>query len=161
MRLVHAVFAVVLGTVLVAGGTALAGSDATVARKQRIAIDMVIASNKDTGTFTLSPLTPGPLEADRGTVALGGFGAGSTLRNGMKTWSGTSGHNLKGRQGAFGLPVRFDENEMQNGAKVRVGTWKIVGGTGAYSGVSGGGRYVAVSMPKGRTLVRQEGWVTG
>jgi hypothetical protein len=70
MRLMHAVFAVVLGTVVVAGGTALAGSDATVARKQRIAIDGVIMSNKGTGTFALSPLTPGPLKADRGTVAL-------------------------------------------------------------------------------------------
>jgi hypothetical protein len=57
--------------------------------------------------------------------------------------------------------VRFDESEMQNGVKVQVGTWKIVEGTGAYSGVSGGGRYVAVSMSKGRRLVRQEGWIKG
>ncbi len=52
--------------------------------------------------------------------------------------------------------------EMQNNMRVGVGTWKIKEGTGAYSGIKGGGRYVAVSMshPNGRTLVRQEGWVT-
>ena len=161
MRLGHALLAVALGTALVAGGTALAGSGGTAVRKQRIAIDMVIMSKNDTGTYTLSPLTAGPLEADKGTVAMGGFGGGTTLRNGMKVWNGVRGQDLKGRHGTFGLPVRLDENEMQNGVEVKVGTWKIVEGTGAYSGVSGGGRYVSVRMPNGRQFVRQEGWVRG
>ena len=160
MRLGHALVAVALATALLAGGTALAGSGGTSVRKQRIAIDMVINKN-DTGTFTLSPLTPGPLEADEGTVAMAGFGGGTTLRNGMKVWNGLRGQDLKGRQGTFGLPVRLDENEMQNGVQVKVGTWKIVEGTGAYSVVSGGGRYVSVRMPNGRQFVRQEGWVAG
>ena len=163
MRLVQALLALALATALVAGGTALAGSGATAARKQRIAIDMVM-NEKDRlagdGTFTLSPLTPGPLEADRGTVTIPGFGFGTTLRNGMKVWSGLRGQDLEGRQGTFGLPVRLDENEMKNGVRVQVGTWKIVEGTGAYSGVRGSGRYVSVRMPNGRQFVRQEGWVT-
>jgi hypothetical protein len=160
MRLMHALLTVVLGTALVAGGTALAGSGGAAVRKQRIAIDMVMNKN-DTGTFTLSPLTPGPLEADKGTVAIPGAAFGTEMRNGMKVMNVLRGQDLKGRQGTFGVPVRFDENEMQNGVKVQVGTWKIVEGTGAYSGVSGGGRYVSVRMPNGRQLVRQEGWVRG
>jgi hypothetical protein len=68
---------------------------------------------------------------------------------------------LKGRQGTFCLPLRFDENEMQTGVYVQVGTWKIVDGTRAYSGVSGDGRYVSVRMPNGRQFVRQEGWIKG
>jgi hypothetical protein len=157
MRLVHALLGVALATALVAGGTALAGSGGTAVRKQRIAINWV--TKNDTGTFTLSPLTPGPVEADKGTVAIGGFGGGTTLRNGMKVWSEGTARNLKGRQGTFGIWVQLDENEMQNGVKVQVGTWKIGEGTAAYSGVSGGGRYVAVRMPTGRQFVRQEGWV--
>lgn len=160
MKFRHALLAVAIGTTLVLGGTALAGSGATSARKQRIAIDWVTNKN-GTGTFKLSPLTPGPLEADEGTVAYGGFGGGTTLRNGMKVWSEVAGRNLEGRQGTFGLRVRLDEDEMQNGVKLQVGTWKIVDGTGAYSGVSGGGRYVSVRMPNGRQLVRQEGWIRG
>ena len=160
MRLVHALLAVAFAATLVAGGTALAGSGSNAVRKQRIAIDMVINTGNDTGTFTLSPLTPGSLEADKGTVAIPGVGFGTALRNGMKVMNFAMGQNLKGRHGAFGLPVRFDENEMQNGVDVQVGTWKIVKGTGAYSGVSGGGRYVAVQLSNGRRLVRQEGWVT-
>jgi hypothetical protein len=159
MRLVHTLLGVALATTLVAGGTALAGSGGTAVRKQRIAINWV--TENDTGTFTLSPLTSGPLEADKGTVTMGGFGAGTTLRNGMKVWSGLYGRSLKGRHGTFGLPVQLDENEMPNGVYVQVGTWKIVDGTGAYSGVSGDGRYVSVRMPNGRQFVRQEGWVRG
>jgi hypothetical protein len=160
LRVVHALAAVALGTALVAGATALAGSSASAVRKQRIALDMVINRN-DTGTFTLSPLTPGPLEADKGTVAIPGAGGGTTLRNGMTVMSVGMGQELKGRHGTFGLPVQFDQNEMQNGVYVSVGTWKIVKGTGAYSGVSGSGRYVSVRMPNGRQLVRQEGWIKG
>jgi hypothetical protein len=159
MRLVLALLGVALATSLVASGTALAGSGGTAVRKQRIAINWV--TKNDTGTFTLSPLTFGPLEADEGTVANGGFGGGTTLRSGMKVWSEGTARNLTGRQGAFEIWVQLDENEMQNGVKVQVGTWKIGEGTAAYSGVSGGGRYVSVRMPNGRQFVRQEGWVRG
>ena len=163
MRLGYALLAVALATALVVGGTALAGSGATPARKQRIAIDMVMNENDrlaGDGTFTLSPLTPGPLEADKGTVIIPGFGVGTTLRNGMTVMSGTMGQALKGRHGTFGLPLRFDENEMKNGVRVQVGTWKMVEGTGAYSGVRGSGRYVSIRMANGRAFVRHEGWVT-
>jgi hypothetical protein len=101
----------------------------------------------------------GRLAADEGTVAMAGFGGGATLRDGMKVWNGLRGQDLTGQQGTFGLPVRLDENEMQNGVQVQVGTWKILEGTGAYSGVSGGGRYVSLRMLNGRQFVRQEGWV--
>jgi hypothetical protein len=160
MRLVHTLLAVAFAATLVAAGTALAESGATAVRKQRIAIDMVINRN-DTGTFTVSPLTPGPLEADKGTVAIPGAGGGTTLRNGMTVMSVAMGQNLTSRRGTMGLSVRFDHNEMQNRVGVGVGTWKIVKGAGAYAGVSGGGRYVSVRMPNGRALVRQEGWVKG
>jgi hypothetical protein len=160
MKLMHALLAVALGAALVAGGTALAGSGGTAVRKQRIAIDMVLNGN-DIGKFTLSPLTAGSLKADKGRVENPGAGWGTRLLNGMTVVSYNWGQTLWGGHGTFQLPVRFDENEMQNSIGVRVGTWKIVDGTGAYSGVRGGGRYVAVRMPNGRRLVRQEGWITG
>ena len=45
-----------------------------------------------------------------------------------------------------------------NGSRVLLGTWKIMRGTGAYSGLRGGGRYVGIVPPTGRTVVHQEGW---
>jgi hypothetical protein len=79
----------------------------------------------------------------------------------MTVMSVGMGQDLEGRHGTFSLPVQLDENEMQNSVDVAVGAWKIVKGTGAYSGVSGSGRYVSVRMPNGRQFVRQEGWIRG
>lgn len=154
----HALLAVAIVTAL-AGATAYAWSGQATVQRQRVAINMILNKN-DTGSFTLYALTPGPLEADTGAVRIPGFGMGTVIRNGMKVLNFEMGQILKGRLGTFGLPVRFDEVEMQNGVRVHMGTWKIVKGTGAYSQIKGGGRYVAVRMSNGRRLVRQEGWVT-
>jgi hypothetical protein len=160
MRLVHALLAVTIGTALVAGATAYAGSGEVAAGKQRIAIDMVVNDRTDSGAFSVNPLTPGPMQSDKGTVAMGGFAFGDTVRNGMKVSEFVRRPTLNGRRGTVQLVQRFDTNEMQNGVRVGVGTWKLAKGTEAYFGVTGGGRYVSFTRPDGRTLVRQEGWVT-
>ena len=48
---------------------------------------------------------------------------------------------------------------QQDGYYVDSGTWSLSAGTGVYVGVSGGGRFVAVVLPSGRLLSRQEGFV--
>ena len=160
MRLVHTLLGVVIATALVAGATAFAGSGEATVQKQRIAIDMVVNDNTDTGAFSLNPLTSGPVESDKGTVAMGGLSFGGVIRNGMRVYASVRHATLNRRRGTVQLVQRYDTNEMQNGVHVGVGTWKIAKGTRAYSGVKGGGRYVAVSMRNGRTLIRQEGRVT-
>jgi len=79
----------------------------------------------------------------------------------MKVLNAVRGLTLNGQDGTLQLVQRYDESEMQNGVRVQLGTWRIAKGTAAYSGVEGGGRYVAVKTTNGRTFVRQEGWVTG
>jgi hypothetical protein len=165
MRLVHALLAV--ATALVAGATAYAGAGDATVQRQRIAINMVVNDKTDTGTFTLNRLpvlarmdTPG-LPLDKGAVAMGGWAFGTVSRNGMRVMAYVRRPSLDGRHGTLELVQRFDTNRMQNGVGVGVGTWKIEKGTGTYSGIKGGGRYLAVSMSNGRTHVRQEGWVTG
>ena len=114
----------------------------------------------DAGAFTVKPLTSGRMKSDKGRVIMGGAAFGETVRNGMKVWEMERRPSLDGQRGRLVVEQRFDTHEMQNGMRVGVGTWKIKGGTGAYSRITGGGRYVAVSMTNGRTIVRQEGWVT-
>jgi hypothetical protein len=160
VRLVHALLAVAIGTALVAGATAYAGSREGAARKQRIAIDIVGNEKTDTATFTVKPLTLGPIESDKGTATFGGAGGGSFMRNGMRVDNAGTGVELDGRRGTLQLGQVFDQNKMQNGVWVAVGIWRIEKGTGMYFGVTGGGRYVHAEMPNGRRFVRQEGWVT-
>jgi hypothetical protein len=159
LRLVHAVLAVAIGTAL-AGATAYAGSGEATVQRQRVAINMVVDDSADTGAFTVKPLTPGRMKSDKGTVIMGGAAFGETVRNGMSVVEVERRPSLDGRRGTLVLVQRFDTHEIQNGVRVGVGTWKIKSGTGTYSRIKGGGRYVAVSMTNGRTLVRQEGWVT-
>jgi hypothetical protein len=156
---VHAVLAIAIGTAL-AGATASAGSGEATAQRQRVAINIVVDDSTDTGAFTVKPLTPGRMKNDQGTVMMGGAAFGETVRNGMKVWEWERRPSLDGRRGTLVLEQRFDTHEMQNGMRVGLGTWKLKSGTGTYSRITGGGRYVAVSMTNGRTLVRQEGWVT-
>jgi hypothetical protein len=166
MRHVRTLFAVATATALVAGAAAYAGSGAASPQRQRVAINMVVNDKTDTGTFTLNRLpdlaAPDPGEQlDEGTVAMGGMGFGHVDRNGMRVMNVVRELRLYGDDGTLLLVQRYDTTEMQNSMRVGVGTWKIKKGTGAYSGIKGGGRYVAVSVPNGRrTLVRQEGWVT-
>lgn len=168
MRLVHTSLAVAIAAALVAGATAKAGSGEATAQRQRVAINMIVNNNTDTAIFTLSRL-PGqahpPMDVpgvrlDKGTVAMSGWAGGTLDRNGMRVFGHMRWPTLDGQNGTLELVQRYDVSEMQNGVGVGVGTWKIAKGTGAYSGIKGGGRLVAVSMLNGRTLVRQEGWVT-
>jgi hypothetical protein len=166
MRRVHALLAAVIGTALVAGATAFAASDEATAQRQRVAINMVVNDTTDTATFTLHRLTANTLtdqpgeQLDSGTVSRYGAGWSTEYRNGMKVRNVQRHPTLDGKDGTLQLVQTYDTSEMQNGVHVQLGTWRIAKGTGAYTGVKGGGRYVAIQTTNGRTFVRQEGWVT-
>ena len=167
MRLVHAVLAATIGTALLAGATAFAASGEAAAQRQRIGINMVVNDTTDTARFTLHRLTAKTLtdvpgeQVDSGTVSRYGAGWSAEDRNGMKVRNVQRHPTLDGKDGTLQLVQTYDESEMQNGVRVQLGTWRIAKATGAYTGVKGGGRYVAVKTTNGRTFVRQEGWVTG
>ena len=166
MRRVHALLAAVVGTALVAGATASAASDEAIPQRQRVAINMVVNDTTDTATFTLHRLRANTLtdepgeQLDSGTASMGGAAFGDEYRNGMKVLNAVRWPTLVGNDGTLQLVQRYDESEMQNGVRVRFGTWRIAKGTGTYLGAKGGGRYVAFKTNNGRTLVRQEGRVT-
>lgn len=177
MRLVYTLLAVAIATAL-AGATATVGSGEVAVHKQRIGIDEVFgagaaqAGTDKPATFVVHPLStpgdphsPGRLVAtDRGTVTVLVLRDGATtLRNGMRVGESAAREELIGRRGTLRLSMRFDVYDIpvNNGARALLGTWKIMGGTGAYSGLRGGGRYVGVVMFTGRRVARLEGWVTG
>jgi hypothetical protein len=150
----------VIAAALTAGTTAYVESGEATVQRQRVAINMVVDDSADTGAFTVNPLTVGLTKSDKGPATMGGGAFGDSIRNGMRVFEMVRRPSLDGRRGTLVLVQRFDTNEMQNGVRVGVGTWRIKSGSGQYFGVRGGGRYVAVSMANARTLVRQDGWLT-
>jgi hypothetical protein len=80
------------------------------------------------------------------------------IRNGQGIAVYVAAETLKGRQGTLVVRWRVEFVGAGNGNTVGTGTWSLVRGTGAYAGVTGGGRLAAVVYtPKGLTSAELEG----
>ena len=156
----HSVIAlavVALSTVVIAS----AASGGPSAKKQRVAVEgrLVLATNK--GTWTLTPLSPGPLKKDSGTMVGGGTLLPPVVRNGQKVTVIIGKDVHTGKRGNFVLTQRVKSVLAGRGDTADTGTWKFQTGTGAYRGVTGGGGFAAVCCAKtGILYAREEGSLT-
>jgi hypothetical protein len=129
------------------------------AAKQRVAINM---KDPDNGTFVLTPLQAGTLKRDSGKVTLVYNDPTTVMREGQRIDVYRNTYALTGKRGSLSIRERTEfvsvSNEKVPGFDftpgVGTGTWKVVGGTGAYAKVTGGGRSGHQGHP---WLVRQEG----
>ena len=158
MKAPHAVLAALVAAVTLTS-VAAAGPDAA---KQRVAISMKDPGN---GTFVLRPLQPGTLKRDSGTVSSVGSEGPTVMRQGQSVYTYLNTFTLKGKRGTLSIRER---NEMVEVSKekvagfdftpgVGIGTWKVVGGTGAYAKITGGGRSGLQGHP---WLQQLEGFLT-
>ena len=125
------VVAVALASIAAAGPTAA---------KQRVAINTKILPQ---GTFTLTPLQPGTLKPDSGTLS-GNWRSVSgrdVMRNGQKVTIFSGGTwTFTGEQGTLTIRERNEWVAVELGEDgVAIGTWKVVRGTGQYAGIAGSG----------------------
>ena len=158
MKARHAVL-VALAAAVTLTSVAAAGPEAA---KQRVAISM---KSPDNGTFVLTPLQAGTLKRDSGTVSLVYNDPTTVMRDGQRIDVYRNKYTLKGKRGSLSIRERTEfvsvSNEKVPGHDftpgVGIGTWKVVGGTGAYAKVTGGGRSGHQGHP---WLVRQEGFLT-
>ena len=149
--------ALVAGSALVAGTVAGAG---TVASKQRIAIEVKSSVLTGNGTFTLIPLSPGPVQRDSGRVIGGGDIKPSVVRRtGQRVTVILGTDELRGKRGTLRLSQRVESVEAGSSYSADTGSWTVAGGVGAYAALSGGGRLAGVGAPDGRLVYREEGYV--
>ena len=156
-RSVTVLAVVALGTAVIA--TAASGGPS--AQKQRVAVEgrLVLATNK--GTWTLTPLSAGPLKKDAGTLVGGGTLLPPVIRNGQKVTVIIGKDVMTGKRGKLVLTQRVNSVLAARGDTADTGTWKFQSGTGAYRGVTGGGGFAAVCCAKtGILYSRQEGVLT-
>jgi hypothetical protein len=141
--------------------TAAAGPDTA---KQRVAISMKGLAN---GTFVLTPLQSGTIKGDSGTVRVVYTDEPAVMRNGQNVMIYRNTYTFKGKRGSFSIRERNEwvdvSNENAPGFDFRpgvgIGTWRVVGGTGKYARISGGGRSGHAGMGA-QWLARQEGFLT-
>jgi hypothetical protein len=128
--------------------------------KQRIAVEVrfVLATGK--GTFTLTPLSRGPLKKDSGTLIGSGTPKKPFINDlGQKVTPLTGADSHTGRNGTFQLAQRIEGVQAARGWLCDTGTWTFRKGTGAYEGVTGRGAFTAVGPPSGVLYAREEGYV--
>jgi len=149
-----------LAAVVTLAAVAAAGPEAA---KQRVRISM---KNPDSGTFVLTPLQAGTLKRDSGTVSVVHTDLPGVMRQGQQIFVVRNTFTLKGKRGSLSIRERTEwvnvSNEKAPGFDftpgVAIGTWKVVGGTGAYAKVTGSGRSGHQGSP--HWLAQQEGFLT-
>ncbi len=160
MKARHAIRAALVAA-LTLTSVAAAGPDAA---KQRVAISMKDLAN---GTFVLTPLQAGTLKRDSGTVRVVFRDEPAVMRKGQKVMIYRNTYTFKGKRGSISIRERNEwvdvSNENAPGFDFRpgvgIGTWKVVGGTGRYARIAGGGRSAHAGMGA-QWLARQEGFLT-
>lgn len=155
MKARHAVLAALAAAVTLTS-VAAAGPAAA---KQRVAIDMKIYPQK---TFVLTPLHPGPLKHDLGTINGGWLNIpGRTVtRDGQEVtiYEGAV-TTLTGKRGTLTIRDRSEWVHVGNNDSIGIGTWKVLRGTGQYAGIVGKGRqgHAGLGSP---WYARYEGFLT-
>jgi hypothetical protein len=114
-----------------------------------------------TGRFVLYALTEGSLELDSGRYTYAAVERPSILRNGQGIAVYVAAAVLSGKRGTFTLRWRGEFVGAGGGNTIGTGTWSIVRGTGAYVGVTGGGRLgCVVFTQRSDTTMQLEGFLT-
>ena len=128
--------------------TATAGAGSAVS-KQRIQITQ---KQGNQNAFVLSTLSKGPLAGDSGTVSFCCWGDLPGMRDGQSYDIGKPLATFRGKLGTFSYRADIEWVDAGNGYGVGTGTWKIVGGTGAYKHLEGSGRTAVSQGPNDDTI---------
>src|SRR5262245_39923779 len=133
--------------------SAAAGTSPTT--KQRV----TITSKPCVDRFSLVCLRPGPDIVDAGSVDWCCYSSRFLVREGQSVLVNDPRATLAGKRGTLVVRFRTEWLDAGNAYEVGVSTWRVVGGTGAYAGVTGGGRGASAWLPRGPVSFQAEGFL--
>ena len=122
------------------------------AAKQRVQITTSGPANNSGQKFVLTPLSAGLLESDSGPSTSVVANQRTVTRDGQAAQIVTWVTTQKGKRGSFVVRARIEHIDAGNGFHIGPGTWKFVRGTGAYAGLTGGGRVANAWSDNSQTL---------
>jgi len=155
---VHTTLKIVTAVLAAALTLITAAAAEPVASKQRVAIQ---SKGTNPFSFTLTPLTPGAIKRDSGSTKWGESSDRVVVREGQRVQVHTVVGTYASARGSIQARFRIEWTNAGNHFTAGTGTWKIVGGTGAYESVTGGGRSAHVWLPGGKITLRAEGLLVG
>jgi hypothetical protein len=149
-----AAVAVLAMTAVTLAAVAAAGA---VAAKQQIGIQLTGGPNQ---RFVLSPLTAGAIKRDTGVVTFCCWSSRQITRDGQAIELNDPQMTLIGKRGTLVLRNRIEWVDIPDGWSVFTGTWRVIRGTGAYAGLSGGGRGAGVQLADSDGKSRFDGFLS-
>lgn len=153
MRMKLSVAAALLAAAAIVTGVATAGHAAN--QPQRIAIS---SPDGNSGSFVLTPLTSGPIPRDSGTATACCWTPRFLRRDGQAIEIDNPLRTFESKRGTFVWRARIAWVDSGSGYSIGTGTWKIVGGTGAYAHLEGKGRVALITGANDRDVAgRAEG----
>jgi len=126
----------------------------TAASSERVLIE------RSGGSFVLMPTSTGAIGRDTGTFSACCWSTRHAVVAGQRLEVNDPHLTLTGANGTLNLRNRIEWVDVPDGWGIFTGTWKVVGGTGAYAGVSGHGRVEGVSTAGGYTRANLFGFLT-
>ena len=144
----------------VAVSVAMAITLAAVAAAEPVSVRQRVAINQaKTESFVLTPLTSGAIQRDSGTFAACCWSSRHAVRDGQDIDLNDPEITLTGKRGTLVVRNQIGFVDIPGGIAVFTGTWKVVGGTGDYAALSGGGRVAGLKLANGNTRARFEGFL--
>lgn len=150
MRKALTAVAVLAGALVLLTAAASALSTST----QRVGID------QKGNSFVLTPTSPGPIKADKGAFGACCWTSRYVELAGQQLEVDNPKLTLTGTNGTLKLRNRIEWVDVPGGLSIFTGTWKVVGGAGAYAGASGHGRVVGVQTRSGNGKAHFFGYLT-
>jgi hypothetical protein len=143
--------------VAAAGATlASAGAAGPIANKQRVAI----TAKRGVYSFVLTPLRSGSVRGDSGDASWGNPPDHTFVRDGQTIDINEVNVALTGARGTMTIHFHIEWVNAGGHYIVGTGTWKVLGGTGAYAHIAGGGRSAHAWLPRGPVSWRAEGFLS-
>lgn len=149
--LTAAVALVALGAAFAA--VAAGGTDSS---KQRVRIDVTGLNGSE---FVLRPMSQGRAQPDSGPSWFCCWRSWSVTRAGAKLEVTNPRLSLAGKHGTLTIRERIEWVGLPDDWSVQTGTWKVVGSTGTYAGLSGHGRITSVWTRDGYLRIRFFGFL--
>ncbi len=146
-------------TLTIAVVLAIAAVLATVALARPAAAKEHVIFNLTTNSFVLTPSSSTAIQPDRGAFAACCWTTRHVVLAGERLELNDPHITLTGAHGTLNLRNRIEWVSVPGGWGIFTGTWKVVGGTGAYAGLSGGGRVAGVQTATGKSRAQFFGFL--
>ena len=112
------------------------------------------------GQFVLTPTSSGAIQHDSGAFSSCCWTTRHVVRAGRRLDLDNPLLTLTGKNGTLKLRNHIIWVDVPDQWSIFTGTWKVVGGTGAYAGLSGHGRVAAAYSPSGVDRVQFFGFLS-